>query len=214
MAMSTLIQWKGNPNARAKLTIAELEEKIIAFVDEYHRKLHSGLNTSPLEYWNEHISSKPANPRELDLFLRVRETRKARKDGIEYRKTKYWHVDLGRVVGEKVVIRADGSTIGPPDHIDVYFQDKWVCTAINLDVAYEEQINVGQAKRQQKQHIRREINEARQALKTADEEIKQNEKIREEIQADQTESSEEKPELQKPKTPTKKTPQSFFKSLR
>ena len=165
---------KRNPHAKAKYTIAELEAKLREYIQKYHREVHSQLHKrTPLQYWVENCYAEPMDVRRLDALLTKAEGRKAEKTGIQYRNRVYWSRAIGSVVGKHVLIRAIPS-YAAPDEIEVFYGDRWVCTADAIDsekgkaVTVEE---VREAQHEQRQQIRQRIHEARDAVAEADAEI-------------------------------------------
>jgi putative transposase len=164
---------KRDPNAKAELTLRELEERFWAFIAQYHQETHSQTNETPLAYWIAHCYAEPADPRLLDVLLMERDERRVFKDGIHYRDRFYWHPDLPPLIGTDVVVRA-APIYRPPDEIEVFQEGIWICTALatdsdlSLGVTREE---MGKAKQEQKGYWNRRIQEARAATDAADREI-------------------------------------------
>ncbi len=165
---------KRNPHVKAKYTIAELEAKLCEYIQKYHHEVHSQLNMcTPLQYWVENCYAEPIDVRRLDALLTKAEGREVSKLGVQYRKRLYWNRELGTVIGKHVLTRATPS-YAAPDEIEVYYEDRWVCTATAADsekgkaVTAEE---VRTAQQEQRQQIRQRIHEARDSVINADAEI-------------------------------------------
>jgi putative transposase len=152
-----------NPTAKASLTISQIEQKLTEFLEMYHQEVHSETKMSPAEYWATHCLAMPADERRLDVLLLEPTRRKVIKQGIKFDNRVYWHADLAQIVGEEVSIRAD-TRYETPDEIEVYFQNRWLCTAFALDSARGRAISREEtttAQRSQRQRIRRTIDEGR-----------------------------------------------------
>ncbi len=165
-----------NPRAKAELTLAELEERFWNFIhNEYHQEEHSQTHETPLNYWMLHCYAEPANAAELDVLLREPKKRVILKDGIYYRKHLYWHPILPAYVGEQVEVRA-APIYRPPDEIVVYRirNRQRLCTAKAMDSPAGQavtQLDIANAKREQRASLRRSIEQAREEAKAVDREI-------------------------------------------
>ncbi len=159
-----------NPHAKAKLTLAELEERFWNFIHQYHQEVHSETEETPLEYWEKHCYAEPADPRDLDMLLKEPDDRVVAKDGIYYRNRIYWHTMVPDLVGKHVEVRAE-PIYRAPDEIEVFLDHRWMCTAKATDAQVITQKDMGTAKREQKEHLRRGIKKAREAADLADREI-------------------------------------------
>jgi len=159
-----------NPNAKAKLTLSQLEELFWSFIHQYHQEVHSETQETPLSYWEKHCYAEPANPRDLDMLLKEPADRVVAKDGIAYRNRTYWHTIVPDLVGKHVEIRAE-PIYRAPDEIEVFLDHQWMCTAKATDAQTLTQKEIGTAKQEQKEHLRRSIKKAREAAHLADQEI-------------------------------------------
>ncbi len=159
-----------NPHAKATLTLAELEERFWDFIRQYHQEVHSETGETPLDYWEKHCYAEPADPRDLDVLLKEPDDRVAAKDGIHYRNRIYWHALIPELVGKHVEVRAE-PIYRAPDEIEVFLDHQWICTAKATDAQVITQKDMGTAKREQKEHLRRGIKKAREAADLADREI-------------------------------------------
>ena len=111
-------------------------------------------------------SSRP----EWLLLLKEPADRIVAKDGIYYRNRVYWHATLPDLVGKHVEVRA-APIYRAPDEIEVFLEHQWMCTARATDVQNITQKDIGTAKHEQKEHLRRSIKKAREAAHLADQEI-------------------------------------------
>jgi putative transposase len=165
---------KRNPHARAELTIAQLEEKLRAFIAQYNNEVHSQLKgRTPLEYWNERCFAEPIDERDLDPLLKKSKLCKVIKTGIKYRGRLYWHRALGGYVGKYVFVRAVPS-YAAPDEIEVFDRDDWICPAFAIDSEVGKAVtaeDVRAAQREQREQAWDRIHAARDAVKQVDAEI-------------------------------------------
>ncbi len=159
-----------NPNAKAKLTLSQLEDLFWSFIHQYHQEVHSETLETPLSYWEKHCYAEPANPRDLDMLLKEPADRVVAKDGIYYRNRIYWHTIVPDLVGKHVEVRA-APIYRAPDEIEVFLDHQWMCTAKATDAQTITQKDIGTAKQEQKEHLRRGIKKAREAAHLADQEI-------------------------------------------
>lgn len=155
-----------NPKAKAELTISQLDEQFRAFIDRYHHEVHSETHQTPLKFWQQHATPIPVDEpllRLLDMLLKEPATRRVHKDGIKYAAERYWHPELSVLVGEDVLVRA-APHYTAPDEIEVFFEEKWRCTAFALSSlqgqTLERQVIV-EAQRRQRAHARNRIKAAR-----------------------------------------------------
>ncbi len=168
-----------DPQAKAELTIAQLEQKFWEFVEQYHREKHSrltdheGCTWTPVAYWHEHCWAESANPRDLDTLLMEPEQRRVVRAGIKHSNQYYWHRDLAVLVGRDVTVRT-APTYGRPETLEVFLGKQWICTAFSASSEPGKNITgkeVADAKRDQKIAAWQHIHEAQHVLKQADEEI-------------------------------------------
>jgi cephalosporin hydroxylase len=165
---------KRNPHARAERTIAQLEEKLRAFIAQYNNEVHSQLKGhTPLEYWNVRCFAEPIDERDLDPLLKKSKPCMVIKPGIKYRGRLYWHRALGGYVGKQVFVRAVPS-YAAPDDIEVFDRDDWVCTAFAIDSEMGKAVaaeDVRAAQREQREQAWDRIHAARDAVQQVDAEI-------------------------------------------
>ncbi|HEV2659318.1 MAG TPA: Mu transposase C-terminal domain-containing protein, partial [Ktedonobacteraceae bacterium] len=65
--------------------------------------------------------------------------RRVVKDGIHYRKNRYWHSDLARYMGKEVHIRKESTQISP-ETLEVFFEQQWICSASLLKATNENDV--------------------------------------------------------------------------
>lgn len=158
-----------NPQAKAELTLAEVDQHFRAFVERYHQEIHSITGETPLHFWQEHMAGSPVDERLLDVLLKEAAQRRVLKEGIKYGGRVYWHADLATLVGEDVLVRAAPSYMAP-DELEIYCEGQWRCTALALDSAKGQAIPrpvVVEAQRRQRAHARKRIVAARETLEKA-----------------------------------------------
>jgi putative transposase len=166
---------KRNPHAKADLTMAQLDAKLHTFIENYHHEAHSQLrnNCTPLQYWMENSYAEEVDVRKLDVLLMKAATRRVINKGIKYENRLYWHTALGDLVGKQVLIRR-APTYAPPDEIEVYYRDTWICTAFAIDSPTGKAITAREvrfAQQEQRQQARHRIQAAQEAVTDADAEI-------------------------------------------
>lgn len=163
-----------NPSARAELTMDDLKRELESFLEVYHAEVHESLGMSPNEYWEQNCFALPVTAiRELDSLLLEEDVRKVLKVGIKFGGRTYWHRDLATIVSRQVRIRAD-TRYEPPDEIEVFFDDRWLCTAFAQDSKRGLAVSrseIAEAKRSQKEAAQVEISDAQMHLKEAEEKI-------------------------------------------
>ena len=155
-----------NPKARAELSLADLEQRFRAFIDQYHQEMHSATGQTPLAFWQEHAAALPVDERLLYMLLKEPTHRRVLKEGIKYAGERYWHPELAVLVGEEVLVRA-APCYTAPDELEVFFEGQWRCTAFALISTKGQAIQrkeVVEAQRHQRAQARRRIQTAREAL--------------------------------------------------
>ena len=157
-----------NPTAKAELSLADLEQRFRAFIDQYHQEIHSATGQTPLAFWQEHAAALPVDERLLDMLLKEPAHRHVLKEGIKYAGERYWHAELAVLVGEEVLVRV-APCYAAPDELEVFFQGQWRCTAFALSSPKGQAVQrkeVVEAQRRQRGQARRRIKAAREALET------------------------------------------------
>jgi len=163
-----------NPSVKAALTIQEVQLKLIEFIGKYHNEEHQSIGMPPLEFWRQNCFAMPVGDVHLlDLWMLSVEWRKIRKTGIRFGNRVYVHKELGVHVGEKARVRAD-TMFGPPDEIEVYINDRHVCSAFALDSERGHALQRAEMAdyiRNQREQLRGPVQEAQEFLNAIDEEI-------------------------------------------
>ncbi|HEY7416592.1 MAG TPA: Mu transposase C-terminal domain-containing protein [Ktedonobacteraceae bacterium] len=161
------------PHTPAKLTMEELDAKLLEFFIKHNHTKHSETNAVPFEFWLEEYLPQPVDPRKLDLLLLERIPLKVHKEGIKHGKRIYWHPVLHEWVNKWITIRkAPGYP--PPDSVEVFDDEVWICTADAFDSPAGRVVTaqeVGQAQRDQRRQARLQIQQGRQAVEAAEKEI-------------------------------------------
>lgn len=114
-------------------SLAELNERFWQWLEEdYHRKLHSALNMSPIDVFMSQASTirMVSDPNELDLIFWKREYRKVKHDATITLLNQLFEVPA-RFIGQKVELRYDPSN---PDtiHLQENGQSIFMAKAISL----------------------------------------------------------------------------------
>jgi len=113
------------------LTLRELEEKFRKWLlEEYHSRVQKGQSLGPQDRWEEggYLPRMPESLEQLDLLLvMVARKRRVQQSGIAFEGHQYIDPALSAYVGEEIMVRYDPMDKGS---LKVYFQDKFVCTAI------------------------------------------------------------------------------------
>jgi transposase InsO family protein len=114
-------------------SLEELNKRFWEWLDQdYHRKVHAGINTTPLDAYLaqidlvRHISDSSA----LDFIFWHRLTRKVRNDGTITIQKKIFQVPL-RYVGMRIEIRFDSY---PPKEVFVFEGDISICPAESVHI--------------------------------------------------------------------------------
>lgn len=168
------------PHTPAKLTMDELEAKLLEFFIKYNHTEHSGIKAIPYQFWLDEYLPQKVDPRKLDLLLLERLPRLVHHEGIKVGNRIYWDAELNTWVDQWVNIRRVPRD-PEPDTIEVFDDEVWICTATAFDSPEGRAVTaqeVGQAQRDQRSRARGQIQKARQALKTADKEIEELEAAR------------------------------------
>ena len=124
---------EGDPWPTPKLSLADLDSALEAFVATYNDRTHSELGTSPRSAWiaDGWLPRMPESLEDLDrLLLTVAKTRVVRRDGIRFQGLRYVSPTLAGYVGRSVVIRYDPRDI---TEIRVFDHDEFVCKAVNQE---------------------------------------------------------------------------------
>lgn len=148
----------------------ELEKRFWEFIEGYHHEVHSQTHEAPLAYWHTHCHAEPRDPRELDILLKEPVDRKIGRTGIHYEDRLYWSPAIAKLIGTWVVIRAEPH-YWAPDHIEVFYQKQWLCTAKATDLTDEQGVtreDIIAAKQAQKAFHRHNIKKAREASAATD----------------------------------------------
>ena len=113
--------------AKACMTLSELDHWLRLEIARYHNEVHSALGTTPLDRWRmaDEQGFRPRMPRHGDRFqldFLPFEQRKLRRDGVHLHNIGYWADVLTTMIGrvaEKVVVKYD-----PRDLSRVWVRDR------------------------------------------------------------------------------------------
>jgi transposase InsO family protein len=91
--------------AGEEMTLAELNRRLRAFVERYHRTPHAGLmGRTPASAYRAHQRVDDLDEAKLNQALRVRETRRVSNDNLVHIDGVAWQLDQGFLAGKKVTI--------------------------------------------------------------------------------------------------------------
>lgn len=158
-----------NPTARAAYTIQQVDDILSAFIVDYHQEPHSSTGKSPLAVWQDECITDPVDERDLDILLMEAQSRRVQKFGIAFGGRTYWHPELGLLVGRDVIVRSPHPYLAP-DTVEVFFGERWICSAFATDSQRGRDLTrdeIASAQRQQKKEFRSEIAQSRVAYEQA-----------------------------------------------
>ncbi len=114
-------QFLANLDCR-RLTLEELNQRLWAWIEVYHRTLHSSLGMTPLARWQRDIEKVRQVPPSIDLrclfFYRV--ARQVRRD-LTFRLANRFYEAPGYLAGRSVEVRFDPLDLG---QVDLYLNDE------------------------------------------------------------------------------------------
>lgn len=120
-------------------SLEELNNRFWGWLDcDYHRKVHSSLNATPLDTYMAQIDQirHIADPAALDFIFWHRLTRKVRNDGTITIQRKLFQVPL-RYVGMRIEVRFD---CYPPTEVFVFEGDVSICAAEPVNIHENAQV--------------------------------------------------------------------------
>ena len=123
------------PATAPALSLAELDDAIGRFLEDYSHRAHSETQQAPAQRWaaGGWLPRMPDSPEQLDmLLLRVARARVVHRDGIRFEGQRYLALTLAGYVGEHVTIRYDPRDLA---EIGVYHHDRFVCRAVSPELA-------------------------------------------------------------------------------
>lgn len=159
-----------NRKSESLLTIQELERKLEEFlIYNYNHRIHTSIQETPVNLWNASgfLPQMPDTLEDLDLLLlHISKARKVHSDGIYFQGFRYINSNLSAYVGESVQIRYNPKDLA---EIRVFFQNKYLCTAIapdlsNLTVDLNDIVAARNKRRRQLKKESIEINSVAQTL--------------------------------------------------
>lgn len=158
-----------NRTGEKLLTIQELEKQIEHFlIYDYNHRIHSSTQKTPVNYWNESgfLPQMPESLEDLDLLLlHVSKSRKVHSDGIRFQGFRYINTNLSAFVGESVQIRYNPQDLA---EIRVFFQNKYLCTAISPDLSdmTVDIKDIVAARSKRKQQLKNQVSEIKSVADT------------------------------------------------
>jgi len=127
---------KGRPETAPKLSLAELDAALGAFVvGDYNQRPHSQIEEAPHAAWRGRgwLPRMPDSFDDLDLLLlTVAKARTVQRDGIRFQGLRYIDPTLAAYVGEAVTIRYDPRDLS---EIRVFHQNRFLCRAVSPEHA-------------------------------------------------------------------------------
>jgi len=159
LLLSERDDYTGSKNPIAKITLAELDTIIRAFIIDYNQKLHPSTQETPKECW-EKSGFLPQMPESIDqldlLLLTVAKPRMVRRDGIWFQGLRYLDSVLADYVGEAVVIRYDPADI---TSLRVFYKNRYLCQPIcqGLDKECVSLKDIQTARNQRRKGLQEEI---------------------------------------------------------
>ena len=126
----------GKPGLRPRLSLAELDTAVGAFVvSTYNARQHSAIGMSPLDAWRGDgwLPRMPDSLEELDtLLVMVAKPRTVHRDGIHFEGLRFFDPTLAAYVGEPVTIRYDPRDVG---EVRVFYRNVFLCRAVSPEYA-------------------------------------------------------------------------------
>jgi transposase InsO family protein len=103
-----------------EMSLAELNKRLRAFVDRYHRAPHAGLlGRTPASVYRAHTRTDNLDEQKLRGALTVRETRRVSPDNLVRIDGKAWEVDQGFLAGKTVTIVRSWLTPNVPPAVEL-----------------------------------------------------------------------------------------------
>jgi putative transposase len=113
-------QFLANLDRKGSLSLAELNERLWAWIDHYHRSQHTGLGTTPLLRWQRDIERVRQLPPDTDLrrlfFHRL--DRRVRRDSTFMLHKRFFEAPA-HLAGETIEVRFDPLDLS---QVEIYFQ--------------------------------------------------------------------------------------------
>lgn len=147
----------------APLALQEFCARFAAWVDDYHRRGHSGLDgQTPLERWVEDpFPVATLEPERARWLLLAGEQRRVNKDGIHFRGQIYIAPELHGRVGERLDVRFMPHD---PRSIELYRDGRWLATALpQQTLTAAERDALLQTRQAQLRRLKRDLRRARRA---------------------------------------------------
>jgi len=157
--------YRDTPN----LTAAELRSRLALYFAEYGHAAHEGLGSTPFEAWmSDTTPLRKAEDAQLRsaLLVATRLYTVNRRKGVHFQGQWYQGAGMLDIVGRKVQVRYP---INDDSFIEIYYQDKWVCTgwpALSLTESQKEALWQGRS--DMYREVRQLHDEARQIRVGAD----------------------------------------------
>jgi putative transposase len=103
-----------------ELSLEELNRRLRAFVDRYHRTPHAGLlGRTPGSVYRAHKRTDELDEQKLKTALMIRETRRVSHDNLVRIDGKAWELDQGFLAGKKVTVVRSLLTVAAPPVVEL-----------------------------------------------------------------------------------------------
>jgi putative transposase len=151
---------QGKPTSRPRLSLAELDAVIGAFVvNTYNQRPHQEIGQAPIEAWRGRgwLPRMPENLEALDtLLVMVAKPRVVHRDGIHFEGMRFLDPTLAAFVGESVTVRYDPRDVG---EVRVFHHSRFLCRAISADCAGQSVTlkDLQAARIAHRRHLRRQL---------------------------------------------------------
>lgn len=161
-----------HPHIPATLTLAELEDRVRAFLVRYNHEVHNETKMAPFEFWRTaYTPDKDITERDLDFLLTEPVIQEVQRAGIKHKNRFYWHPAFSRMVGTSVLVRFAPFYDTPPDEVEVFelLHKQYLFTAKASDSPAGRAVTAQEvyaAQHDQRVFLRQEITEAQAVLNT------------------------------------------------
>lgn len=135
---------KGTVSSQEPLSqpsLFELEVICRQWLDAYPLTAARAEAAAFLSYCEAYWRAYPLDPRSLDDLLELAGHYPVTKEGIRYKGQMYKHPALDALRGQEISLRAVASHL-PPPQIEVFLQDRWLCSALQSIVREDERMSV------------------------------------------------------------------------
>jgi hypothetical protein len=135
---------KGTVSSQEPLSqpsLFEVEVVCRQWLDAYPLTAARAEAAAFLSYCEAYWQAYPLEPRKLDDLLELAGPYPVTKEGIRYKGEIYKHAALDALQGQEISLRAVASHL-PPPQIEVFLQDRWLCSALRSTTRENERMSV------------------------------------------------------------------------